>query len=102
MSGLGVTLSQADCLIAAGAVGVGARLATGKPKDFPMREFGVEVCPVGKWRAREGRSPLSPHIPYERPITSSMISSLPAPIRLSLRSRHARSIPYSFMYPAPP
>ncbi len=35
--------------------------------------------------------------PYERPITSSMISSLPAPIRFRRRSRHERSIPYSFM-----
>ena len=35
--------------------------------------------------------------PYERPITSSMISSVPAPIRFSRRSRHTRSIPYSFM-----
>ena len=35
--------------------------------------------------------------PYERPITSSMISSVPAPIRFSRRSRHERSIPYSFM-----
>ena len=35
--------------------------------------------------------------PYERPITSSMISSVPAPIRFSRRSRHERSIPYSFI-----
>jgi hypothetical protein len=35
--------------------------------------------------------------PYERPMTSSMISSLPAPIRFRRRSRHERSIPYSFM-----
>jgi predicted nucleic acid-binding protein len=43
----GVTLSQADCLIAAAAVGVGARLATGNPKDFPMQEVAVEHWPVG-------------------------------------------------------
>lgn len=43
----GVTLSQADCLIAAAAVGVGARLATGNPRDFPMDELGVEDWPVG-------------------------------------------------------
>src|SRR5205085_10609079 len=36
-------------------------------------------------------------IPYERPMTSSMISSVPAPMRFSRRSRHTRSIPYSFM-----
>lgn len=42
----GVTLSQADCLIAAAAVGVGARLATGNPKHFPMAELDVE-----HWRA---------------------------------------------------
>ena len=40
--------------------------------------------------------------PYERPITSSMISSLPAPIRFRRRSRQDRSIPYSFIYPFPP
>ena len=44
----GVTLSQADCLIAAAAVGVGARLATGNPKHFPMPELDVEHWPVGK------------------------------------------------------
>lgn len=44
----GITLSQSDCLIAAAAHGVGARLATGNPKDFPMRELAVEHWPVGK------------------------------------------------------
>jgi predicted nucleic acid-binding protein len=43
----GVTLSQADCLIAAAAVGVRARLATGNPKDFPMPELEVEHWPAG-------------------------------------------------------
>ena len=43
----GITLSQADCLIAAAAVGVGAHLATGNPKDFPMPELYVEHWPVG-------------------------------------------------------
>jgi predicted nucleic acid-binding protein len=43
----GITLSQADCLIAAAAVGVRARLATGNPKDFPMGELEVEHWPVG-------------------------------------------------------
>jgi hypothetical protein len=43
----GTTLSQADCLIGAAAVGVGARLATGNPKDFPMTELEVEHWPVG-------------------------------------------------------
>lgn len=43
----GVTLAQADCLIAAAAVGIGARLATGNPKDFPMSELEVEHWPVG-------------------------------------------------------
>jgi len=38
----GITLSQADCLIAAAAVGVGMPLATGNPKDFPMPELEVE------------------------------------------------------------
>jgi predicted nucleic acid-binding protein len=43
----GVTLSQADCLIAAAAIGVGARLASGNPKHFPMRELDLEHWPVG-------------------------------------------------------
>lgn len=42
----GITLAQSDCLIAAAAVGVGARLATGNPKDFPMSELSVEHWPV--------------------------------------------------------
>jgi predicted nucleic acid-binding protein len=42
----GITLSQADCLIAAAAVGVDARLATGNPKHFPMAEVEVEHWPV--------------------------------------------------------
>jgi predicted nucleic acid-binding protein len=37
-----VTLSQADCLIAAAAAGVGARIATGNPRHFPMSELQVE------------------------------------------------------------
>jgi predicted nucleic acid-binding protein len=44
----GVTLSQADCLIAAAALGVDARLATGNPKHFPMPELDVEHWPVGE------------------------------------------------------
>lgn len=43
----GETLSQADCLIAAAALTVGARLATGNPKHFPMTELEVEHWPVG-------------------------------------------------------
>jgi predicted nucleic acid-binding protein len=43
----GTTLSQADCLIAAAALGVGARLATGNPRDFPMVELEFEHWPVG-------------------------------------------------------
>ncbi len=44
----GVTLSQADCLIAAAAVSVGATLATGNPDHFPMAELSVEHWPVGE------------------------------------------------------
>lgn len=44
----GITLSQSDCLIAAAALGVGATLATGNPKDFPMSELSVEHWPVGQ------------------------------------------------------
>lgn len=43
----GVTLHQADCLIAAAAAGIDARLATGNPSDFPMDELEVEHWPVG-------------------------------------------------------
>src|SRR5438309_2176889 len=43
----GFTLRQADCLIAAAAVSVGARLATDNPKRFPMAELEVEHWPVG-------------------------------------------------------
>lgn len=43
----GVTLSQADCLVAACAVTLGARLVTGNPKDFPMPELVVEHWPSG-------------------------------------------------------
>jgi len=43
----GVTLAQADCLVAAAAAGIGARLATGNPKDFPMEGLAVEHWPAG-------------------------------------------------------
>jgi predicted nucleic acid-binding protein len=42
----GRTLSQADCLIAAAAHSIGGRLATGNPKDFPMRDISVEHWPT--------------------------------------------------------
>ena len=42
----GVTLHQADCLIAAAAAGVGASLATANIDDFPIREVVVEHWPV--------------------------------------------------------
>ena len=43
----GVSLSQADCLVAAAALAVGARLATGNPRDFPMKGLVVDLWPVG-------------------------------------------------------
>jgi len=43
----GVTLSQADCLAAAAALGVGARLATSNLRDFPMKGLVVDHWPVG-------------------------------------------------------
>lgn len=45
---VGMTLAQADCLIAAAAVALGVPLATGNPKDFPMRELEVQHWPVGE------------------------------------------------------
>jgi predicted nucleic acid-binding protein len=44
----GRTLTQSDCLIAAAALSLGGRLATGNPKDFPMRELSVEHWPTGE------------------------------------------------------
>jgi predicted nucleic acid-binding protein len=44
---IGVTLTQADCLIAATAVSLGIPLATGNPKDFPMAGLEVQHWPVG-------------------------------------------------------
>lgn len=44
----GTTLWQADCLIAAVTRRVGARLATGNPKDFPMPGLEVDHWPVGE------------------------------------------------------
>lgn len=43
----GVTLYQADCLVAATALVNDATLVTGNPKDFPMGELRVEHWPVG-------------------------------------------------------
>ena len=42
----GVTLHQADCLIAAAAVGIGASLATANIADFPMKELSVDNWPT--------------------------------------------------------
>ncbi len=47
-AGRGITLHQADCLIAACAMSVGARLATANTKDFPMPELDVEHWPIGR------------------------------------------------------
>jgi len=43
----GRTLSQADCLVAAAALSIEARLATGNPRDFPMPELQVEHWTAG-------------------------------------------------------
>ena len=47
-SNAGMTLHQADCLIAASTVRIGGRLVTGNPSDFPMREVDVDHWPVGE------------------------------------------------------
>src|SRR5438067_2503900 len=62
------------------------------PRDL-VRIAGVEGGVVGA----DVVEALAHYSPYDRPITSSMISSVPAPIRFSRRSRQARSMPYSFM-----
>lgn len=43
----GRTLAQADCLVAAAALAIGARLATGNKKDFPMPGLKIEHWPTG-------------------------------------------------------
>jgi predicted nucleic acid-binding protein len=43
----GMTLYQADCLVAATAWAHGAVLVTGNAKDFPMDGIAVEQWPVG-------------------------------------------------------
>ena len=44
----GVTLHQADCLIAASAHAADAVLATGNPGHFPMDGIQIEHWPVGQ------------------------------------------------------
>lgn len=41
----GITLSQADCLVAAAAVSIGGRLATANTKDFPMEGITLDYWP---------------------------------------------------------
>ncbi len=48
LSRRGRTISQPDALIAAAAVGIGARLATGNPKDFAIPGLVVEHWPAGE------------------------------------------------------
>jgi predicted nucleic acid-binding protein len=43
----GITLHQADCLIGAVTVAIGARLATGNTTHFPMPELTVDEWPPG-------------------------------------------------------
>ena len=43
----GVTLHQADCLVAAAAAGIGAALATANVDDFPMVDIDVQHWPAG-------------------------------------------------------
>ncbi|MGI9184309.1 MAG: PIN domain-containing protein [Solirubrobacteraceae bacterium] len=43
----GITLTQADCLIAATAALLAVPLATGNPKHFPTTELEVQPWPVG-------------------------------------------------------
>lgn len=50
---VGVTLAQADCLIAAAAAARGATLATGNPKDFTPRGFALPGVVVDHWPVGE-------------------------------------------------
>jgi len=43
----GVTVHQADCLVAAAAMGIGAALATANTGDFPMPGLLVDHWPIG-------------------------------------------------------
>lgn len=43
----GVTLTRADCLVAAAACSIGGRLATGNPRHFPMDDVSVEYWEPG-------------------------------------------------------
>jgi len=43
----GVTLWEADCLIAATATVNGATLVTGNPNDFPLPELELVHWPIG-------------------------------------------------------
>jgi predicted nucleic acid-binding protein len=44
----GRTVAQSDALIAAAAAGIGARVATGNPRDFAFPGVVVEHWPVGE------------------------------------------------------
>lgn len=44
----GVTLYQADCLVAAAALTNHATLVTGNPKDFPMDDLTVDHWPADR------------------------------------------------------
>ena len=44
----GVTLHQADCLIAAAASAAGAILVTANVNDFPMSELEIQHWPIGE------------------------------------------------------
>ncbi len=44
----GLTLSQADCLIAATSFICNAMLVTGNPKDFPIEDLQVRHWPTGE------------------------------------------------------
>ena len=75
---------RAELLVLGVKGGIGRRACAPSP--------AAHARPAARCMHRAGH-----HSPYERPITSSMISSVPAPIRFRRRSRQTRSIPYSFM-----
>ena len=62
-AGQGITLHQADCLIAAATAGINARLATGNPTDFPWTTSRSSTGPSGTEGIFANDGTTAPHRP---------------------------------------